>query len=79
MALVATGAYYAQQDGMALHSLARLWMRLPAFVQKPLWMCPICMVSAWGIPAALAVAPGLWPYLPIHLFAAAGLAAYLNR
>lgn len=52
---------------------------IPFFWQKPLWTCPPCMCSVWGIPTALIVAPDLWPFLPIHLFAAAGLAAYLNR
>ena len=52
---------------------------IPSFWQKPLWTCPPCMCSVWGIPVALILAPDLWPFLPIHLFAAAGLAAYLNR
>ena len=78
MALVATGAHYAQQEGMALHFLARMWQRLPSWVQKPLWTCPICMVSVWGIPAALWM--GADPCnLPLYLLASAGLAAYLNR
>ena len=79
MALVAHGAHTVQQDGMILERLGKLWAFLPSFWQKPLWTCPPCMCSVWGIPTALIVAPDLWPFLPIHLFAAAGLAAYLNR
>lgn len=79
MALVATGAYEVQQEGMILEKLGNLWKRLPSFWQKPLWTCPICCVSVWGIPAMLIVAPSLWMYLPLYLFASAGLAAYLNK
>lgn len=79
MALVAYGAHIVQQEGMILERLGKLWSFLPAFWQKPLWTCPPCMCGAWGVPAALIVAPDLWPYLPIYLFASAGLSAYLNR
>ncbi len=82
MALVAYGAHTVQQEGMILERLGKAWahdLAVPAFWQKPLWTCPPCMCSVWGIPTALIVAPELWPFLPIHLFAAAGLAAYLNR
>ncbi len=79
MALTAHGAHIVQQEGMILERLGKLWSRLPAFWQKPLWTCPPCMCSVWGIPVALIVSPDLWSFLPIHLFAAAGLAAYLNR
>jgi hypothetical protein len=79
MALVATGAYHAQQPGMILSPLLKVWAKLPKSLEYPLWDCPVCMCSLWGIPTALIVAPHLWPYLPIHLLASAGLAAYLNK
>ena len=79
MALVATGAYWVQQEGMILERLGKFWSFLPVFWQKPFWSCGICMVSVWGIPTWFAVEhPSIW-YLPIHLFAAAGLAAYLTK
>lgn len=82
MALVAYGAHIVQQEGMILWRLGKFWahdLEVAPFFQKPLWTCPPCMCSVWGIPVALIVAPDLWMFLPIHLFAAAGLAAYLNR
>jgi len=72
MALVATGAHIVQEDGMILHPLAKLLGQLPLFT------CPVCMVSVWGIPAALYF--GAHPdYIVPYLLASAGLAAYLNR
>lgn len=79
MALVASGAHHVQQEGMILERVGKAWAFLPSFWQKPLWTCPVCMVSVWGIPAMFVVAPHLWPYLPLYLFASAGLAAYLNK
>ena len=79
MALVAFGAHIAMQEGMILHQLAKLFTHAPTWAHKPLFACPPCMCSVWGIPVTLIVSPDLWPFLPIHLFAAAGLAAYLNR
>lgn len=78
MALVATGAHIVQEDGMVLHPLTKLWHHLPTFLHKPTFTCPVCMVSVWGIPAALCI--GAAPMcLPVYLMASAGLAAYLNR
>ena len=79
MAFVAYGAHIVQQEGMILGRLGKLWAVIPSFWQKPLWTCPPCMCSVWGIPTALLVAPDNWTYIPIYLFASAGLAAYLNR
>lgn len=105
MALVATGAYEVQQDGMILQRLGKFWSFLPSFWQKPLWTCAVCMCSVFGIPIWVALTgvhieaailpqwawnvsgPLVW-YPVFHgtaqwfftdLFAAAGLAAYLNR
>ena len=80
MALVASGAYHVQQDGMILERLGKFWASfLPSFWQKPFWTCSVCMVSVWGIPTALIVlyVPALMPL--VYLFSAAGVAAYLNR
>lgn len=55
MALVATGAYWVQQEGMILERLGKLWSFLPSFWQKPLWTCAACMVSTWGTPVWLAM------------------------
>ena len=78
MALVAQGAYAAQQEGMILHSLSRLFAKLPTWTHKPTHTCPVCMVSVWGVPALFYLAHfgGLcldpW-LLPVYLLAAAGL------
>lgn len=79
MALVATGAYWVQQEGMILERLGRFWLFLPSFWQKPLWTCAVCMVSVWGTPVWFALIDAPLRQLPIDLLAAAGLAAYLNK
>lgn len=82
MALFAYGAHIAMQEGMILHPLARLFASAPTWAHKPLFACPPCMCSAWGIPVWLAITPDQLhslAYLPIHILAAAGIAAYLNR
>lgn len=82
MALVAFGAHIAMQEGMILHQLAKLFTHAPTWAHKPLFACPPCMCSAWGIPVWFAITPGplhSLAYLPIHILAAAGIAAYLNR
>lgn len=82
MALVAFGAHIAMQEGMILHQLAKLFAHAPTWAHKPLFACPPCMCSAWGIPVWFAITPGplhSLAYLPIHILAAAGIAAYLNR
>ena len=78
MALVAQGAYAAQQDGMILHFLAKVWEFFPTWLHKPLFTCPVCMVSLWGIPAIFYVShfsgyvidPRM---LPVYLLSAAGI------
>lgn len=84
MALTAIGAYEVQQEGMILERLGKFWHKQinSSFWEKPFWTCPVCMVSVWGIPVWFFVTNHpieFIHYLPLHLFAAAGLAAYLNR
>ena len=82
MALVAYGAHIAMQEGMILHPLAKLFAHAPTWAHKPLFACPPCMCSAWGVPVWFAITPDplhSLAYLPIHILAAAGIAAYLNR
>jgi hypothetical protein len=52
----------------------------PAWIRKPIYECPRCMVSAWGIPAALLTFPdlNLW-LLPVYLLAACGLQEAIHR
>lgn len=79
MALVAGGAHTAMLEGMILERLGKLFAKMPAFLHKPTHTCPPCMVSLWGTATWFAVGGfSLW-YLPLHIFAACGLAAYLNR
>lgn len=82
MAIVAYGAYIAMEEGMILNPLAKLFARAPLWLHKPLFACPPCMCSAWGIPVWLFITNdplASLAYLPIHILAAAGIAAYLNR
>lgn len=81
MASVAYGAHIVQQDGMILQGLGKFWHRiLPStFWEKPFWTCPPCMCSIWGIPVWIIAGDFAWYLLPIHLIAAAGIAAYMNR
>jgi hypothetical protein len=80
MALVPLGAWVAMGQGMVLEWWAKLVSTLPAFFQKPLATCPRCMVSAWGIPAALLTFPdlNLW-LLPVYLLAACGIQEAIHR
>ena len=79
MALVAQGAYISQQEGMILHVLTKVWRYLPAYLQKPTFTCPICMVSVWGIPTWAIVDCTNAHLLPIYLLAAAGINEITNR
>lgn len=80
MALVPLGAHVAMGEGMVLEWWYRLCDRLPPFLAKPLGRCPRCMVSAWGIPAALLTFPdiNLW-LLPVYVLAAVGLQEAIDR
>jgi hypothetical protein len=80
MAVVPLGAWVAMGEGMVLDWWAKLVSTLPTFLQKPLATCPRCMVSAWGIPAALFTFPdlNLW-LLPVYLLAACGLQEAIHR
>ena len=79
MALVAQGAYISQQEGMILNVLTKAWVHLPAWMQKPLHTCPICMVSVWGIPTWAIVDCTNGHLLPVYLLAAAGINEITNR
>ena len=80
MALVPIGGSVAMGEGMILHFLARAASSLPPWMRKPLYACPRCMVSAWGIPSAFLVFPHLNPWLlPVYLLAAVGLQDVIDR
>jgi len=50
------------------------------WLRKPMAECARCMVSAWGIPAALLTFPDLNPWLlPIYILAAVGLQEAIHR
>jgi len=75
MALVPLGAFVAMGEGMVLEWWSKLVEKqVGDFWSKPLAACPRCMVSAWGIPAALLAFPdmNLW-LLPVYILAACGL------
>ena len=80
MALVPLGAHVAMGEGMVLHWWWKAMQALPPILAKPLGTCPRCMVSAWGIPAALLTFPdlNLW-LLPVYLLAACGLQEAIDR
>jgi hypothetical protein len=61
-------------EGMINAWLPRLAGRLPLFIRKPLYLCPICMTSIWGIT--------LWfnPIVEItYLFAIGGVMVLLTQ
>ena len=80
MALVPLGAWIAMGDGMVMEWWSKAFSKLPDIISKPLATCPRCMVSAWGIPAALLAFPelNLW-LLPVYLLAACGLQEAIHR
>ena len=78
MAMVAQGAYASQQEGMILHVMTKAWMKLPTFLHKPTFTCPVCMVSVWGIPTWY-VMGGELVMLPVYLLAAAGINAVVTQ
>ena len=78
MAFVAQGAYACMQQGMVLEWLGRAMSMLPSWLHKPTHTCPVCMVSAWGLPALFYVCAvtgmNIDPLmLPVYLLAAAGI------
>jgi hypothetical protein len=78
MAFTAQGAYASMQQGMILEWLGRVLSWLPTWLHKPTHTCPVCMVSAWGIPVLYYVATvcGIVvdPYMiPVYLLASAGI------
>ena len=87
MALVAQGAYAAQQEGMFAHWLTYLWEAIAwpfpkkwqKYIHKPLFTCPICMVSVWGIPTWWMFGGGYLVYLPFYILAAAGINAVITK
>jgi len=81
MALVPLGAWVAMGEGMVLERWAKfITANVPPFWTKPLATCARCMVSAWGIPAALLTFPDLNPWLlPIYILAAVGLQEAIHR
>jgi hypothetical protein len=78
MAMVAQGAYASQQEGMILHILTKAWMKLPTFLHKPTFTCPVCMVSVWGVPTWYMMG-GELVMLPVYLLAAAGINAVVTQ
>lgn len=80
MALVPLGAWVAMGEGMVLEWLHKLLVKLPPFVAKPFATCSRCMVSVWGIPAALVTFPDLnILLLPVYMLAACGLQYVIDR
>ena len=78
MAMVAQGAYASQQEGMILHVLTKAWSKLPTFLHKPTFTCPVCMVSVWGVPTWF-VMGGELVMLPVYLLASAGINAVVTQ
>jgi hypothetical protein len=81
IALVPLGAWIAMGEGMVLEWWSRFVSdNFLTWFAKPLATCPRCMVSAWGIPAALLTFPdlNLW-LLPVYLLAACGLQEAIHR
>ena len=80
MALVPWGAFIAMREGMVLEWWYNLWKDRSQWIAKPLATCSRCMVSAWGIPAAILTFPDLnyWA-LPAYALAAVAAQEWLDR
>jgi hypothetical protein len=71
---------YLDENGTEITVKETITPDFPYWLSKPLATCPRCMVSAWGIPAALLTFPdiNLW-LLPVYLLAAVGLQEAIHR
>lgn len=49
LALFCNGMYQTFEEGMIFHAWGRLLQKMPAFVGKPLGLCPYCMASVYGL------------------------------
>ena len=80
IALVALGAHRAMGEGMILAWWYDWWAKRPAWIAKPMATCPRCMVSAWGIPAALLTFGDInLLALPAYLLAAVAVQELIDR
>jgi hypothetical protein len=79
-ATTTTRHFYTNAEGIDVVVKEETTNDYPLWLQKPLATCPRCMVSAWGIPAALLTFPdlNLW-LLPVYLLAACGLQEAIHR
>lgn len=80
MAIVPWGAFLAMGEGMVLAWWYRLWEHRNPWIAKPMATCSRCMVSAWGVPAAILTFPDMnyWG-LPAYALAAVALQEWLDR
>jgi hypothetical protein len=79
-ATTTTREFYTNAEGIDVVVKEETKNDYPLWLHKPLATCPRCMVSAWGIPAALLTFPdmNLW-LLPVYLLAACGLQEAIHR
>ena len=73
ISLSVIGAYVAMKDGMILQFIPRILRNAPWWVKKPVFDCPVCMASVWGITFSLFL-----PILTIQLLLMVPAIAGLN-
>lgn len=56
----------------------QVWPNWLRYVCKPIFLCPTCMSSVWGIAWIACFTPVPWVYLPLLSLTAAAV-AYYNR
>lgn len=78
-ALAIIGLHVSTWDDMIFDKVAR-WVELrTGRLSKPLFNCPTCMASVWGVTYWLLFHPCSLLFLPVYILAVSASATFLNR
>jgi hypothetical protein len=74
VSLASIGAYTTTWKGMIFHRPAKyLKGKLPQWICKPLFSCPVCMSSAWTLLYFAVFGFPDWMFVPVAILMVAGL------
>jgi hypothetical protein len=74
ISLATTGIHVTAWRGMIFYKPARyLKNKLPKWIHKPLFSCPICMSSAWSLAFFGVFGFPDWVFIPVVVLMVAGL------
>jgi hypothetical protein len=74
ISLLTVGIYATTWKGMIFHKPAKyIKNRLPEWVCKPLFSCPVCMASVWSLVFFAVFGLPEWPFIPVVILMVAGL------